>query len=235
MFGSSMAWFLWDISFYGNKLFQSSFLLALTGKETSLLQLCCVAAVNAFVALLGYIGAALLIDLPQYGRLKLQVYGFLVTGILFILCGLLFHNLAPLCLIAMYLVSSFVGQLGPNATTFLIPSEIFPTQMRTLCHGIAAASGKLGALLAAIIFNYCSEVDLFLICGYASCAGFLVTLVTIPDVTTLDLHEIDKLWSMILDGRKDHYMGDAMNPRNLSFYERLTLSRIPLAITESLD
>jgi hypothetical protein len=117
-----MAWLLWDIAFYGNKLFQSTFLLALTGKETTLLGLCGAAALNAFVALLGYIGAALLLDHPQAGRFRLQQYGFLVTGALFVACGFLFDKLASGWLITMYFMSSFVGQLGPNATTFLIPA-----------------------------------------------------------------------------------------------------------------
>jgi hypothetical protein len=123
MFGSSLTWLLWDIAFYGNKLFQSTFLLALTGVDnTSLLELCGAAALNAFVALLGYIGAAILLDHPQAGRLRLQQYGFLVTGALFVGCGFFHDKLSSGWLILMYFASSFVGQLGPNATTFLIPS-----------------------------------------------------------------------------------------------------------------
>jgi hypothetical protein len=218
-----MAWFFWDIAFYGNKLFQTSFLLALAGEDTSLLQLCGAAALNAFVALLGYIGAAFLLDHPQVGRLRLQQYGFLITGALFVACGFLYDKLASGWLILIYVTSSFVGQLGPNATTFLIPSEIFPTEVRTQCHGIAAASGKLGALFAAVAFNYIGDVDMFLVSGYASFAACVVTFWTIPDVTTLDLHEIDRLWSMTLDGRRAEYIGDASSPKYLSHYERTKL------------
>ena len=39
LFGTSMSWLLWDIAFYGNKLFQSSFLLALTGEDATLMDL----------------------------------------------------------------------------------------------------------------------------------------------------------------------------------------------------
>jgi len=39
LFGTSMTWLLWDIAFYGNKLYQSKFLLALTGNDTTLIQL----------------------------------------------------------------------------------------------------------------------------------------------------------------------------------------------------
>jgi MFS family permease len=144
--GTAGSWLLWDIAFYGNKLFQSTFLLALTGEQTTLLEFCLAASMNAFVGLLGYIGAALLLD--RVGRLKLQLYGFLLTGVLFVCCGML--PLPSAWLILLYFASSLVGQLGPNATTFLTSAEIFPTEFRTACHGIAAASGKVGALIAAI-------------------------------------------------------------------------------------
>jgi hypothetical protein len=34
-----MSWLLWDIAFYGNKLFQSNFLIALAGERTTLLEI----------------------------------------------------------------------------------------------------------------------------------------------------------------------------------------------------
>lgn len=40
------------------------------------------------------------------------------------------------------------GQFGPNATTWLLPGEVFPTDIRATCHGISAATGKVGALVA---------------------------------------------------------------------------------------
>ena len=38
--------------------------------------------------------------------------------------------------------------LGPNATTFIVPGECFPTRYRSTYYGISAASGKLGAVIA---------------------------------------------------------------------------------------
>ena len=222
--GASLSWLLWDIAFYGNKLFQSTFLLALTGDSTSLLEFSLAASLNSFVALLGYFGAAMLVD--TVGRRNLQQYGFLVTGSLFVTCGCLYLNdLSSTTLVALYLGSSFFGQLGPNATTFLIPAEIFPTEMRTVAHGICAASGKAGALIAVIIFNGTkNEQDLFLLSGYASFAACFVTFCTIPETLGLDLFEVDKKWRMILEGRKAEYEGDANHPRFLSYYERAKLA-----------
>ena len=40
LFGTSMSWLLWDIAFYGHKLFQSAFLLVITGDNATLFELC---------------------------------------------------------------------------------------------------------------------------------------------------------------------------------------------------
>jgi len=41
LFGTSVTWLLWDVAFYGNKLFQSQFLIALTGEDASLVTIAC--------------------------------------------------------------------------------------------------------------------------------------------------------------------------------------------------
>jgi MFS family permease len=220
LFGVSIAWLLWDVSFYGNKLFQATFLLALTGEGTTLLEFALAATLNSTLALMGYFGAAWLVDNPKLGRVRLQCLGLLATGILFLACGFLFEYLSSGWLVTLYLTCSFVGQLGPNATTFLIPSEIFPTEQRTYCHGISAASGKVGALIAAVLFHFVpGDSDLFLLCGYASFVGCFITLYLIPDVSGLDLEEVDKQWRLTKDGRKQDYQGEANNPKYMSHYE----------------
>eukprot|EP00980_Cylindrotheca_fusiformis_P015148 scaffold4183_cov137-Cylindrotheca_fusiformis.AAC.11 len=221
LFGASMAWGLWDVAFYGNKLFQSSFLLAIAGENVSLLEFTLAAALNSTAALLGYFGAAILLDHPKLGRLRLQVVGFLITGLLFLICALAFGHLQSGWLVTIYLFTSFFGQLGPNATTFLVPAEIFPTEMRTLCHGICAAAGKIGALTAAVLFNFLKrDVDLFYICGYASFLACAITAITIPDTTGMDLLETDHKWRLASHGRLAEYDGAANHPNYVSMYER---------------
>jgi len=256
LLGTSLSWLLWDIAFYGNKLFQSSFLVALTGDSVTPYELTRAAALNALIALLGYFAAASIVDYPWVGRLRLQYWGFAVTGTLFFCCGLLKGSLSRGWLMLVYFLSSFSGQCGPNATTFLVPAgesksryrsgdarkiiiqvmsssffmvshaslsrcppEIFPTECRTMCHGISAAFGKAGALIAATLFNYVNEdVQLFLICGYCCFIACIVTFLTIPETTTLDLYELDQQWRMILT--KGNYVGTASAPEHLSFIER---------------
>ena len=80
--------------------------------------------------------------------------------VLFLPCGIAYYSLtdtsSPGNIHAfqfLYFFSSFWGQFGPNATTWLLPAETVPTETRAMCHGIAAAVGKAGALVAGVIFG----------------------------------------------------------------------------------
>lgn len=52
----------------------------------------------------------------------------------------------------LYCLANFFQNFGPNVTTFIIPGEVFPTRYRATGHGISAACGKLGAIVAQVIF-----------------------------------------------------------------------------------
>jgi hypothetical protein len=43
---------------------------------------------------------------------------------------------------------------GPNATTWILAGELYPTAMRTSAHGFSAGTAKCGALFASVWFNY---------------------------------------------------------------------------------
>ncbi|GAA5824144.1 hypothetical protein JCM5353_006159 [Sporobolomyces roseus] len=51
----------------------------------------------------------------------------------------------------LYCATNFMQNFGPNTTTFVVPGEVFPTRYRSTAHGISAASGKFGAIIAQII------------------------------------------------------------------------------------
>jgi hypothetical protein len=228
----SLSWFLWDVAFYGNKLFQSTFLFALTNngddqdggskyRIQTMLQISLAAMINASIALCGYYAAAFIIDHPFFGRRKLQLYGFLLTGFLFISVGLLYDYISSILLICLYFGTSFFGQCGPNATTFILPSEVFPTQLRTICHGVAAASGKFGALIATIVFHRISnDVDLFLISGYTSFIAVAITYWFVPETLGHDLRENDIHWKQCVESYDSKSNEYPQNPLHLSVYER---------------
>lgn len=57
-----------------------------------------------------------------------------------------------------YTISKFFFNFGPNTTTFISPVEVFPTRHRSRAHGIAAASGKAGAIIGTFGFNALADV-----------------------------------------------------------------------------
>ncbi|KAL9100140.1 MAG: hypothetical protein Q9187_009399 [Circinaria calcarea] len=79
--------------------------------------------------------------------------GFIILTILFIIIGFAFDKLGPRGLLALYVLAQFFFNFGPNATTFIVPGECFPTRYRSTSHGISAASGKVGAIIAQVLIG----------------------------------------------------------------------------------
>jgi len=47
---------------------------------------------------------------------------------------------------------NFMTNLGPNAQTYLLAGEVFPTPIRGMGAGFAAAFAKIGAVATAFLF-----------------------------------------------------------------------------------
>lgn len=122
----------------------------------------------------------------------------------------------------MYFLSSFFNQFGPNAVSFLVAAEVYPTPIRATAHGFSAACGKLGALLAAVMYSYISTQMKFYVVPWFGLGGMLVTWLFLPDTTGLDLKEQERRWQFIRAGREADYHGSAVHPKHLSWYERWT-------------
>jgi hypothetical protein len=217
------------VAFYGNKLFQGTIITAIVGKTATVLSNFEYTLLNSFVALTGYYMAAATIDYAWMGRVRMQNMGFLVTTILFLACGYDYALAAtmPGAFLFMYLASSFWGQWGPNVTTWLLPVELFPTDVRAQAHGFSAASGKLGALLATLMFGYGGPAsnsyvmlasDIFAISGFFCLGGLIVTILFVPDVTNVPLAEIERRWSIdngsqSTDGDSEGAAGHQVQPK----------------------
>jgi predicted MFS family arabinose efflux permease len=83
---------------------------------------------------------------------------------------------------------------GPNATTYALPVEVFPADMRAAGHGFAAACAKLGAALGVFLFpillnDFGESALLFALAG-ASIIALLVTAVLRIETRGRALEEI---------------------------------------------
>ena len=156
----------------------------------------------------------------------MQMIGFMMDFILFVVPAFKFEYYTSKEHIvgfqAMYFLSSFFNQFGPNAVTFLVAAEVYPTPIRATAHGFSAACGKLGALTAAVMYNYIDTQMKFYVVPWFGLAGMVVTFLFLPDTTGLDLKEQERRWQFIRDGHESDYHGVAVHPKHLSLYERWT-------------
>ncbi len=149
--GASAAWFFMDFAYYGNTVSSPLVLSALGGTHSLLQKTLTQLVIFAVFAAPGYAVAALTMD--RLGRKTIQILGFCMMALAFAALALIpgIEKLVwPFVLI--YGFSFFFTEFGPNATTFVYPSEIFPVRVRTTGHGIAAAMGKLGGFLGVFTF-----------------------------------------------------------------------------------
>ncbi|KAH8888004.1 MFS general substrate transporter [Thozetella sp. PMI_491] len=198
LFATCSTWFLFDIAFYGINLNQSVILAQIgyrTG-DTPWTTLYNTALGNLIVSGAGFLpGYYVAIFLPDLvGRVCQQVACCLIVTVIYAIWAGVTNHTSTGGLITLFTLSQFFLNVGPSATTFLIPVEVFPTRVRATAHGISAASGKAGALLAAFAFGTVKEriglpgvLDLF--------AGimFLVAILTllIPETKGKTLEEIE--------------------------------------------
>ncbi|KAL6810540.1 major facilitator superfamily domain-containing protein [Trichoderma camerunense] len=217
-------WFCNDVFFYGNKLFQGQFIKVISDNPNSLLTTWSWSLVNIVVSLAGYYCATFLIDNKLYGRKWMQQIGFLMCFLMFVIPAFKYeYYTSPQgihAFQAMYFLSSFFNQFGPNSVTFLIAGEVFPTPIRATAHGFSACLGKAGALLASILYNYIDIQTRFYVVPWFGLAGMFLTWLFLPDTTGLDLKEQERRWRYIRDGKADQYHGVAVHPHHLSLWER---------------
>lgn len=78
----------------------------------------------------------------------------MMTLFMSLLAGLydtLYYNVPVF--IALYCMTFFFANWGPNATTFVVPAEVFPAKFRTFGHGVSAATGKVGSVIGVFGFK----------------------------------------------------------------------------------
>lgn len=103
---------------------------------------------------------------------------------------------------------------------WLVAAEVFPTDVRATFQGGSAAAGKVGAIIADVVFGYVPQRTTFFLSSAFGLVGFLVTWVFLPDTTELSLDELDRLSKYALADEFQHYHGEAINPKYLSWWER---------------
>jgi PHS family inorganic phosphate transporter-like MFS transporter len=192
LLGTAGTWFVFDYAFYGNTI-STPLILKAVAPQASLIGATAIALLIFTVAAFpGYIAAFMAVD--AIGHRKLQVIGFLAMGLAFLLIGVLpnvTHTLLPF--LALYGVSYFFTEFGPNTTTFLMAAELYPVSARTTGHGLSAGMAKVGAFVGVLTFPLIQAAAglsgaMLVACG-AAMIGAVLTFV-LPEPSGLSLEQI---------------------------------------------
>ncbi|KAL1212549.1 putative inorganic phosphate transporter 1-7 [Cardamine amara subsp. amara] len=168
LLGTTSTWFLLDIAFYSQNLFQKDIFSAIgwippANTMNAIQEVFMIARAQTLIALCstvpGYWFTVAFIDV--IGRFAIQMMGFFFMTVFMFALAIPYdhwtHKDNRIGFVAMYSLTFFFANFGPNATTFVVPAEIFPARFRSTCHGISAASGKLGAMVGAFGFLYLAQ------------------------------------------------------------------------------
>jgi MFS transporter, putative metabolite transport protein len=161
---ASVPWFLQDLGTYGIGIFTPTILAAAVGANSDHARSMADLIMNDIIAakgaalittllIIGIVFAVMLTDIV--GRIRLQVLGFIGCAVGLFLASVS-QNFADgtqtLLIFAGFMLFNFMTNLGPNAQTYLLAGEVFPTAIRGKGAGFAAAFAKIGAVLTAFLF-----------------------------------------------------------------------------------
>ncbi|KAL5542253.1 hypothetical protein UlMin_009963 [Ulmus minor] len=168
LIGTTSTWFLLDIAFYSQNLFQKDIFTAIEwipGAQTmnAIEEVYKIARAQTLIALCstvpGYWFTVFFIDI--IGRFIIQLMGFFFMTVFMLALAIPYDHWIKkdhrIGFVVIYSLTFFFANFGPNATTFVVPAEIFPARLRSTCHGISAAAGKAGAIVGAFGFLYAAQ------------------------------------------------------------------------------
>jgi MFS transporter, PHS family, inorganic phosphate transporter len=193
LIGASLAWFLFDFVYYGNTI-STPLIVSKVAPDASLIgQTSITLAIFSVAALPAYFLAAATID--RIGRKLMQAFGFTAVALAFFLLWAIPTATTDVVLfLILFGATYFFSEFGPNTTTFVYPAEIFPVRVRTTCHGIAAAAGKIGAFIGTYaLTSFLSSAGLprvSLLVAAVAALGALVTIWLLPEPKGKSLEEL---------------------------------------------
>jgi len=190
--GTAGTWFLLDYAYYGNTISTPQILSLISPNASTMTKIALQLAIFMVAAVPGYVLAIARLD--RIGHRRLQLLGFAMMALCFLIIAVvpgMTTMIVPFLLV--YGVSYFFTEFGPNMTTFVMPSELYPVTMRATGHGISAGVGKLGAFIGVFLFPLLQTSlglrGTLLLTAGVSVLGFALTLV-LPEPAGRSLEEM---------------------------------------------
>ena len=197
---ASLSWFLVDIAVYGMGIYTPTLIRGIFGPNAPPTANEEVYAILYGFAGVGYWIAVLAIDTA--GRKLLQAAGFSVMALTLLVAAMVGPAIS-LGELTLFLAVFYVAQnAGPNTTTWVYPTELFPTRIRGSGHGFAATVGKLGAIVGVFVLPFLerdSESLMLIFVGVAALLGALVTLAYGVETKRRTLEDVSEVFKSFYD------------------------------------
>ncbi|MDE6791912.1 MAG: MFS transporter [Muribaculaceae bacterium] len=124
--------------------------------------------------------------IPRMNGAKQQTLGFLMSGVSLLILLFAYRNNWPHWIsIGAFMLFELFLNLGPHLMTYVLPSKVFPVEVRGQGSGIAASIGKMGAVLGVffipILLKSGGSSLVLVVSIIVMLVGALVTYVFAPD------------------------------------------------------
>jgi PHS family inorganic phosphate transporter-like MFS transporter len=191
LIGTGGSWLLYDICYYGTALFAPKILGKILGDDDEVGQVCWHAIVSNAMGIPGVL--ATIAGYRYFGTKNLQILGFLLTAVAYVALAIVFAVAKDehIWLFIIYCFLVFTLNFGPNVTTFTLPQETYPTEVRSTFNGFSAALAKVGAVIGTVVYGPLNSllglpVTLF-VCAGVSIMGAVVTLFFVSKHSQLEM------------------------------------------------
>ncbi len=193
-----LAWFFYDVAFYGIGLFTPTILILL-GLSHSLSILG--SAIFSSLAIIGSVMCILTVD--RWGRKPITILGFagmfislLVLAVIAMLVptDAFAAGFTGIAIAAMYILFEVTQSWGMGSTDFVYGQELFPTTIRATGQGWGTSVSRIGAILGLTTFP--TIVALYglgyglLFFAIAGLIGMLLTIFMAPETKEKSLEEL---------------------------------------------
>ncbi|MFH1878366.1 MAG: MFS transporter [Candidatus Omnitrophota bacterium] len=180
---TAVPWFLMDITTYAVGIFTPIILASMAFSSQGLGTIAMdfkstegAAFLDIFLAA-GFLLNIMLVE--KWGRIRLQLFGFggMAIGLLVIALSSIIpagRAMTLSLIFSGFIIFNVLMNMGPNATTFILAAELYPTKMRGAGHGFSASVSKIGAALG-----------IFLLPVFKAGFGMAFTLVTLAIISIL--------------------------------------------------
>jgi putative MFS transporter len=205
---ASAPWFIQDLGTYGIGVFTPTLIAAALGKGPDKIRSPAdlvasgihSAEASVITTSMLIVGIAFAIGLSdKLGRIKLQVFGFIGCAVGLAIASFSIGAAGSSQLVLIFtgvMLFNFMTNLGPNAQTYLLAGEVFPTEVRGMGAGFAAMVAKIGAVATTfgfpLLLATMGTKSLLWVLVVSSLLGAVVTWLYRIETTGVNLDEIGR-------------------------------------------